>query len=363
MTSSTSPAKFQGIAVLDHKDWKNPKKVEFEPKPFYPNDIDIKIECCGVCGSDIHAAAGHWGDLEKPLVVGHEVIGTVVRLGENCNSGLKLGDRVGVGAQVFSCLDCERCKSNNEPYCPSFVTTYGQSYKDGYSSKGGYADYIRVHEHFAVPIPENIPSHLAAPLMCGGITVFSPLLRNGCGPGKKVGIVGIGGIGHMGLIFAKAMGAEVYAISRTSAKKEDAMKLGADHFIATKEEPDWGTKYFDTFDLIVVCANSLTDVDFNVVPKAMKVGGNIVSICVPEQNEVLNLKPFGLLGVSISNSALGGVKEIKELLDLVSKNNLKIWVETLPIGEEGVKQAFERMDKGDVKYRFTLTDYDKEFSK
>ena len=193
------------------------------------------------------------------------------------------------------------------------------------------------------------------------MTVYSPLLRNGCGPGKKVGILGIGGIGHMGILFAKAMGAEVYAISRSNAKKEDSLKLGADHYIATKEEPDWGTKYFDTFDLIVVCASSLTDVDFDVMPKAMKVGGRIVSISVPEQDEVLTMKPFGLIGVSIANSILGSIAEMKQLLKLVSENNIKIWVETLPVGEAGVKEAFERMDKGDVRYRFTLVDYEKEF--
>ncbi|CAG62935.1 uncharacterized protein GVI51_M14025 [Nakaseomyces glabratus] len=357
MTTDT----FKGIAVVDHKDWKNPKKVEFPAKPFYDNDVDIKIEACGVCGSDIHCAAGNWGQKQTPLVVGHEIIGKVVKVGPKCKTGLKIGDRVGVGAQVFSCLECERCKNDNEPYCARFVTTYSQPYEDGYVSQGGYANYVRVHEHFAVPIPENIPSEYAAPLLCGGLTVYSPLLRNGCGPGKKVGILGIGGIGHMGILFAKAMGAEVYAISRSNAKKEDSLKLGADHYIATKEEPDWGTKYFDTFDLIVVCASSLTDVDFDVMPKAMKVGGRIVSISVPEQDEVLTMKPFGLIGVSIANSILGSIAEMKQLLKLVSENNIKIWVETLPVGEAGVKEAFERMDKGDVRYRFTLVDYEKEF--
>lgn len=357
MTTDT----FKGIAVVDHKDWKNPKKVEFPAKPFYDNDVDIKIEACGVCGSDIHCAAGNWGQKQTPLVVGHEIIGKVVKVGPKCKTGLKIGDRVGVGAQVFSCLECERCKNDNEPYCARFVTTYSQPYEDGYVSQGGYANYVRVHEHFAVPIPENIPSEYAAPLLCGGLTVYSPLLRNGCGPGKKVSILGIGGIGHMGILFAKAMGAEVYAISRSNAKKEDSLKLGADHYIATKEEPDWGTKYFDTFDLIVVCASSLTDVDFDVMPKAMKVDGRIVSISVPEQDEVLTMKPFGLIGVSIANSILGSIAEMKQLLKLVSENNIKIWVETLPVGEAGVKEAFERMDKGDVRYRFTLVDYEKEF--
>lgn len=145
------------------------------------------------------------------LVVGHEIIGRIVKLGPKYHSGVKIGDRVGIGAQVFSCLNCRRCNNGDEPYCSKFVTTYSQPYEDGYVSQGGYASHIRCHEHFVIPIPEQIPSHLAAPMMCGGITVLSPLLRNGCGPGKKVGIAGIGGIGHMGLIFAKALGAEIYA--------------------------------------------------------------------------------------------------------------------------------------------------------
>ncbi|CAI4709245.1 BAQ_1a_G0043450.mRNA.1.CDS.1 [Saccharomyces cerevisiae] len=356
------PEKFEGIAIQSHEDWKNPKKTKYDPKPFYDHDIDIKIEACGVCGSDIHCAAGHWGNMKMPLVVGHEIVGKVVKLGPKSNSGLKVGQRVGVGAQVFSCLECDRCKNDNEPYCTKFVTTYSQPYEDGYVSQGGYANYVRVHEHFVVPIPENIPSHLAAPLLCGGLTVYSPLVRNGCGPGKKVGIVGLGGIGSMGTLISKAMGAETYVISRSSRKREDAMKMGADHYIATLEEGDWGEKYFDTFDLIVVCASSLTDIDFNIMPKAMKVGGRIVSISIPEQHEMLSLKPYGLKAVSISYSALGSIKELNQLLKLVSEKDIKIWVETLPVGEAGVHEAFERMEKGDVRYRFTLVGYDKEFS-
>lgn len=353
---------FQGIAVVEGQDWKSPKKVTFDPKPFYSHDIDIQVEACGVCGSDIHCAAGHWGPRNNPLIVGHEIIGRIVRVGNESDSGLKVGDRVGVGAQALSCLECDRCKNNNEPYCPKIIGTYNYPYEDGSVSQGGYASHVRVHEHFAVPIPDNIPSHLAAPLLCGGITVFSPLLRNGCGPNKKVGIVGIGGIGHMGVIFAKAMGAEVYAISRRSSKKEDALKLGADHFIATLDEPDWDTKYVDTLDLMVVCASSLTEIDFDRMAKLMKVGSSIVSISAPDASETLTLKPLGLLGVSIGNSLIGSPHEIKQLLKLVSENNIRIWVETLPIGEKGVSEAFQRMEKGDVRYRFTFVDYDKEFA-
>ncbi|CAI4034861.1 hypothetical protein SMKI_01G0040 [Saccharomyces mikatae IFO 1815] len=236
-------------------------------------------------------------------------------------------------------------------------------YKDGYIAQGGFASHVRLHEHFAIPIPENIPSPLAAPLLCGGITVFSPLLRNGCGPGKKVGIVGIGGIGHMGILLAKAMGAEVYAFSRGQSKKEDSMRLGADHYIATLEDKDWTKKYFNTLDLLVICSSSLTEVNFDSVIKVMKIGGSIVSIAAPEHGEKLVLQPLGLMGVSISSSAIGSRKEIEQLLELVSEKNVKIWVEELPIGEEGVHRAFTRMEKGDVKYRFTLVDYDKEFHK
>ncbi|KAG0655463.1 alcohol dehydrogenase [Monosporozyma unispora] len=355
------PEKFQGIAVLDHKDYKHPKKVSFDPKPFHPSDVDIRILNCSVCGSDCHSAQGNWGMKPKPHVVGHEVIGLVTKLGPNCTSGLKLGDRVGVGAQVFSCLECNRCKSNNEPYCNKFVTTYGQAYEDGYVSQGGYASHIRVHEHFVVPIPENIPSELAAPWMCGGLTVYSPLIRNGCGPNKKVAILGLGGLGHMALQIAKGLVAEVYAISRTSAKKEDAQKLGADHFIATKEEPNWTEKYYDTFDLILICAGSLTDVDFTTLPNVMKVGGAIRSVSIPDESLMLTLQPFGLVGVSIGNSCLGSMEELKQLIKLVSEKDLKPWIETIPISEKGVQEAFEKMERGDVRYRITFVDFDKEF--
>lgn len=354
------PDHFQGIAVEDHKNWTHPKTVVYPAKKFYPKDIDVEIEACGVCGSDVHCAKGNWGERQLPLVVGHEVIGKVVRIGEECTMGLKLGDRVGIGAQVYSCLECERCKNDNETYCPKFVTTYSQAYEDGYVSQGGYASHIRVHEHFVIPIPESLPSELAAPLMCGGVTVYSPLRRNGCGPGKKVGILGIGGIGHMGLLFAKAMGAEVYAISRSNAKKEDSLKLGADHYIATQEE-GWEEKYFDTLDLVVLCGNSLSAIDFGKLPKILKVGAKVVSISIPDANEFLKIHALQLVGYSISQSALGSRAEIVELLDLVAKNNIKPWVETLPISEENVGVAFNRMEKGDVRFRFTLTDFDKQF--
>lgn len=357
------PKEFQGIAVADPDDWLHPKKISFAPKSFDDHDVDIKIIACGVCGSDTHCAGSHWGRVMKNQVVGHEVIGTIVKLGPKCNSGLKVGDRVGVGAQALSCMKCEICLSGNENYCldPLRVGTYRGVYKDGYKSQGGYANYIRVNEHFAIPIPDAIPSNYAAPLLCGGVTAYSPLVRNGCGPGKKVGIVGIGGIGHMGVIFAKALGAEVYAFSRGENKREDALKLGADHYYATGKK-GWETELRAKLDLIVICASSLSKINIDEYISITKPGGDIQSICVPPRGEILTLQPFGLYGIKIGNSAIGSPQEIKEMLDLVAKKNLKIWIETLPIGEAGVHEAWDRMEKGDVRYRFVLTDYEKEFS-
>ena len=355
------PEKFTGVAIMDVKDWQHPKTVKFDPKVLGDHDVDVKVECCGVCGSDHHGSTGLWGEQPYPYVAGHEVIGRVVKLGPKCDSGLKIGDRVGIGAQVGSCMECDRCKNNNESYCPKIVWTMASTYPDGYISKGGFANYIRLHEHYAIPIPDDLESAEAAPLMCGGVTVFSPLYRNGCGPGKKVGILGIGGIGHMGILFAKAMGAEVYAISRSSKKKEDAIKLGADHFIATKEEKDWAQKYFDTLDLLVICAGSLTEIDFDALPKIMKIGGRMVSISVPENHERIELKPLGLLGASIHASSIGSPMELRELLKLVSEKKIKPWVEKVPISEEGLATVYDRMNKGDVRFRFTMVDYDKHF--
>ena len=358
------PEKFQGIGISNARDWKHPTLVSFEPKLFGDHDVDIEIEVCGICGSDFHIAAGNWGPVPENQVLGHEIIGRVVKVGPKCHTGIKIGDRVGVGAQALACLQCERCKSDNEQYCTNdHVLTMWTPYKDGYIAQGGFASHVRLHEHFAIQIPENIPSPLAAPLLCGGITVFSPLLRNGCGPGKKVGIVGIGGIGHMGILLAKAMGAEVYAFSRDHSKRKDCTKLGANRYIATLEDKSWTEQYSNTLDLLVICSSSLSEVNFDNFVKVMKIGSSIVSIAAPEANEKLVLQPLGLMGISISSSAIGSRKEIEQLLKLVSEKNVKIWVEELPISEEGVHQAFTRMERGDVKYRFALVDYDKEFHK
>ncbi|KAK2797086.1 hypothetical protein FQN49_008998, partial [Arthroderma sp. PD_2] len=204
-------------------------KRHYKLKPFEEYDIDIQVEACGICGSDIHTITGGWGPQLFPLCVGHEIVGTAIRVGPKVTL-VKEGQRVGVGAQVFSCGTCKQCKNDNETYCPNIVmNTYGSKWPDsGIISQGGYGSHVRVHQHWVFPIPDALQTSAVAPMLCAGITAYSPLVRNGCGPGKKVGIVGLGGIGHFGVMFAKALGAETWAISRSRAKEADARKLGAD---------------------------------------------------------------------------------------------------------------------------------------
>lgn len=190
-----------------------------------------------------------------PCCVGHEIVGTAVRVGSKVE-GIKVGDRVGVGAQSGSCLgskgDCEECAMGLEQYCSKFVPTYDGIHLNGGKSYGGYALYNRCPAHFVVKIPDSIPSSQAAPMLCGGVTVYSPLRNNGCGPGKRVGIIGVGGLGHFAVLFAKAMGADkVVAISRKASKSADALKLGADSYIATDDDPDWAKNNARTLDLII----------------------------------------------------------------------------------------------------------------
>ena len=233
--------------------------LKFVTSKFHPvstiNAENQQISHCGVCGSDLHTLSSGWGPTSYPIVVGHEIVGKATRVGKDVKSGIKVGDRVGVGAQSGSCLrgDCYQCQHDFEEHCQNdMVGTYGAKWPSGHTSMGGYAKYWRGRGHFVFKIPDSIPSELAAPMLCGGVTVYSPLVQNGCGPGKRVGIVGIGGLGHFGILFAKALGAsKVVAISRNSKKKEDVMKMGADDLIATEEDKDWASKNGNSLDLII----------------------------------------------------------------------------------------------------------------
>lgn len=356
------PETFQGFAVHDHTGdkWLEATLTEFTPKRFEEHDVDVEIAACGVCGSDVHQANEGWGKNKVlPLVVGHEIIGKVVRVGSSVK-GLAVGDRVGVGAQVWACLECDVCKSGNETYCPKWVDTYNSLYPNGDAAHGGYALHVRAHEYFVFKIPDGLSTNSAAPLLCAGITVYLPLKRFGAGPGKKVGVVGIGGLGHTAIMLAKAMGAEVYAILRTDAKKADALKLGADHFVKTETE-GWNEPLKYKFDVVINTADSVDNFDLNAYLATMNINGFWVNVGLPDHD--YRVLPFLFItnGCFFGTTHLGLRGEMEEMLQLAADKGVSCWVEEVPISEAGVKQGLERCLNNKVRYRTTLTEFGKAF--
>lgn len=356
------PDTFEGFVVDSKETWNQFHRCELKPKPFGDSDIDVEIECCGVCGSDVHTITGGWGDFEGPLCVGHEVVGKAVKVGKDVKN-IKQGDRVGVGAQVWSCLKCDVCKSANENYCPHLVDTYNAKYPDGSTAHGGWANYIRAHEYFTFKIPDGLESHVAAPLLCAGITTYSPLVRAGVGPGKRVGVIGIGGLGHLALQWSSALGAETYALTHSPNKKEDAKKLGAKDAIVTSEE-GFADKWKFKFDFLLNCSNMTHEFDLSSYFSMLKVGGEFHMVGIPE-HALPEMKAFDFLGnaAKLTGSHLGNHQEMEAMLQLAADKGIKPMVETLELGEAGCKEAVERVKAGKVHYRFTLTGFDKVFGR
>ncbi|KZF23513.1 alcohol dehydrogenase-like protein [Xylona heveae TC161] len=351
------PDTFEGFQIDGPDTWTEFQKRPFQPKPFGDYDVEIRISACGVCSSDIHTINGGWGERPFPLCVGHEIVGTAIRVGPKVTL-IEHGQRVGVGAQCLSCLECKQCKNGNEVYCLKQVSTYGKKYPGtDITTQGGYASHIRAHEYFVFPIPEKLDTAQAAPMLCAGITAYSPLVRHGCAPGSKVGIVGLGGIGHFAVMFAKALGAEVWVISRTRAKEEDARKLGADGFIATCEE-EWNEPHRMTFDLVLNTANSSKGFDLNRYLSLLDVHKRFISVGLPEGsgNEIHAKQLLGN-GVLMGASHLGNRQEMLEMLQLAADKGVKGWIEEIPISEDGLKLAVTRLHDNDVRYRFVLTEY------
>lgn len=326
---------------------------EFEPKTWSEEDVDIEISHCGVCGTDVHTLRSGHGASLYPCVVGHEIIGRAVRVGKKVQH-VKVGDRVGVGAQSDSCRkpECPECADGSENLCTEFVVTYAAKYENGDTSYGGFANYNRTPGHFVVKIPDQLDSADAAPMLCAGITVYSPLKRNGCA-GKRVGIIGVGGLGHFGILFAKALGASrVVAVSRTSTKKADALKMGADHFIATDESADWATTNAGSLDLIVSTVSS-PNMPLTNYLALLATRGLFVQVGAPEDN-LPAFSAFALMGkaAKIGGSSIGPPWEMREMLEFAAEKGVKPWIQERKMKD--ANQAIVDMDRGDARYRYVL---------
>ena len=297
--------------------------------------------------------------------MGHEIVGHAVKVGNEVKT-VKVGDRVGVGAQIWACLKCQQCKTDNENYCPHMVDTYGAPYPksedpDETVSQGGYASHIRAHEYFTFPIPDEIPSHLAAPMLCAGLTTWSPLVRAGVKEGKKVAIVGLGGLGHFAVMWANALGAEVTVISHSPGKKEDALKLGAKNFVISSED-GWEKPYAFAFDFVLNTADMTHKFDISKYLSLCKVNATFHQVGLPDE-ALPAIKPqmFMSNGSSIGASHIGNRPECLAMLKLAAEKKLFPMVETISISEKGCAEAVSRVSNNKVKYRFTLTDFDKAF--
>src|SRR5919112_1463251 len=314
-----------------------------------PNDVLIEIKYAGICHSDIHTVRGDWGPQQYPLVPGHEIAGIVTEVGSEVTRH-KVGDRVGVGCMVNSCKECANCLAGEEQYCLKGMTgTYGAVDRDGTITQGGYSTHVVVTEDFVVTIPEGIELDVAAPLLCAGITTFSPLRRRGAGPGKKVAVVGLGGLGHMAVKIAHAMGAEVTVLSQSLKKQEDGLRLGADHYYATS---DAGTfeQLAGRFDLIINTVSASIDLDDYL--GLLAVDGTLVNVGAPA--EPLPLHVFTLFGNrrSFAGSGIGSIGETQEMLDFCAEHGIA--PETELITADYINEAYERVLTSDVRYRFVI---------
>ncbi|MCB9771887.1 MAG: NAD(P)-dependent alcohol dehydrogenase [Candidatus Omnitrophica bacterium] len=315
-----------------------------------PSDVQIDILFCGVCHSDIHQARNEWHNTTYPCVPGHEIIGKVTKIGNKVKK-FKIGDIAGVGCLVDSCRDCQSCKENLEQHCENgAIFTYNSPEKHiGGMTFGGYSQSMVVDEDFVLNVPKNLDLAAAAPLLCAGITTYSPLRRWKVGKGQKVGIVGLGGLGHMGIKFANAFGSHVVLFTTSEKKKEDAKRLGAHDVVISTNAADM-TKHTGTFDFILdtVCAQH----DINAYLGLLKRSGTMTLVGAPEKP--LSLISFNLIMQRrhLAGSLIGGLKETQEMLDFCGKHNIVCDIEKIPI--QKINEAYDRILKSDVKYRFVI---------
>jgi uncharacterized zinc-type alcohol dehydrogenase-like protein len=326
------------------------ERTTIERREVGEHDVLIDIKYAGICHSDIHQVREGWGEAIFPMVPGHEIAGVVSAVGPGVTK-FAVGDRVGVGCMVDSCRECDNCKAGLEQYCTGggMVGTYNAVGKDGEPTYGGYSEKIVVDQNYVVRIPDGLKLDEAAPLLCAGITLYSPLKHWGAGPGKKVAILGMGGLGHMGVKIAHALGAEVTVLSQSLRKQEDGLKLGADHYYATSD-PKTFEELAGSFDLIVSTVSA--PLDFNAYLALLKTDGALVNVGAPEEPVSLNL--FSVIGnrKTLAGSMIGGIAETQEMLDFCAGHGFGAEIEL--ISADQINEAYERVLNSDVRYRFVI---------
>jgi uncharacterized zinc-type alcohol dehydrogenase-like protein len=315
-----------------------------------PHDVAFDIHFAGICHSDIHTVKAEWGQPNYPVVPGHEIAGIVTAVGSEVTK-YKVGDRVGVGCFVDSCRECDNCKAGLEQYCTGsgMIGTYNSAERDGTPTHGGYSGAIVVDENYVLRIPDSIPLDKAAPLLCAGITLYSPLRHWNAGPGKHVAVIGLGGLGHMGVKLAHAMGAHVTVLSQSLKKMEDGLRLGADEYYATSD-PDTFTKLAGRFDLIVNTVSA--NLDLGAYLGLLATDGTLVELGAPEKPMVVPFFPLGARRRSLSGSMIGGIPETQEMLDFCAEHDVTPEIEV--IAPEYINEAYERVLASDVRYRFVI---------
>ncbi|KAI8889808.1 GroES-like protein [Backusella circina FSU 941] len=327
------------------------KLTKMPLKTWEEDDVEIQITECGICGTDIHTLDSNWGPTDYPCVAGHEIAGHIIRVGQNV-ANFKVGDRAGLGPMVDSCGECEACQDGIINICEGgYFGTYNSHWRNGEKTYGGFADKWRGNSKFVIKIPDNISNEAACTMFCGGITTYAPLKRANVGPGSVVGVMGIGGLGHFGVIFAKAMGARVIAMSHSDVKKDVALELGADGYINTSDDETM-KKYYKKLTHIL-CTGMSEDFTWEKYLPTLKPNGVFINVSgqgwkLPAIDPLFLL----LLQVSIAGSAAGSPAEAKEMLKLASEKNLKPWYQTYPMTQ--INTALEDFRAGKPRFRFVL---------
>jgi uncharacterized zinc-type alcohol dehydrogenase-like protein len=340
MKAAMTVGEIHGLAV--HAAGAQLVPYRYEPGELLANEVEVKISHCGVCHSDIHLIDNDWGNSKYPFVPGHEIVGTVSAVGKDVKDR-KVGERVGIGWQSDSCGICEWCRQGDEHLCAnSQGVCVGRN--------GGYADAVRVNSRFAIPVPESLESENVAPLLCGGITVYSPMRKHGVGPFSRVGVVGIGGLGHLGLQFAKAFGAQVTALSTSKDKEAEALDMGATSFVNTRDTAEL-KKIAGSFDFLLSTVSA--DQDWQALVNSLRPKGTLCIVGVPPSPITLQAFPLISGQRSVAGSPIGSPRDLHEMLDVAARHGVKAITERFAMAK--ANDAIARVKKGKVRYRAVLT--------